>query len=486
MAGVGLILFAFIISGSVLADKPTHLATSQPRPAVYQSGDVRYCLESKNPDVERFEVLPGTGWDNLRNVEAGQVMMYNYSECRTTQDGRFLVPDSVNTIPLKESNVQLFAELVDHWTNFTSTTSHGINIDAGLQLTHVGISGHFSTEYQHVKSEQINDQSVTTRVQLRYVRYKTTLQPDSPLHPSFKSRLLDIAVSLQMNQTEQARYQSQILIRDFGTHVISAADAGAALVQVDQVSRNYANKYVGSKSTITAGASASFFGIVHFSASYTTKSSEQTTDEYRKSRTTSKISTYGGPMFQAANYTANDWTSDVSKGLVAIDRWGDPLSFLVTPANLPDLPTDILNGLQDCVAAAIELYYEYNTYRGCTKMDSPNFSPLANVDDGSCKATLTNMTFGGVYQTCSLHEGSNYGNICYDLKLDQLNPKTGQHSCPAHYQSVELHAGTVSRATSRRNCYSCYLFFTCCNTDYLYSAATYTMYWCAAKGKQRH
>lgn len=82
-------------------------------------GDPRRCmLESGDPKY-RFEVLPGSGWDNLKNEELGRVVTYNYSKCRTTEDGRYLLPDGVYTIPLKRSKVETFAELITHWMNYT-------------------------------------------------------------------------------------------------------------------------------------------------------------------------------------------------------------------------------------------------------------------------------------------------------------------------------------------------------------------------------
>lgn len=61
-------------------------------------------------------MLPGFGWDNLRNVDQGQVVNFNYSQCRTTDDMRFLLPDSVSTVPVKTSSVAIFAELFTHWS----------------------------------------------------------------------------------------------------------------------------------------------------------------------------------------------------------------------------------------------------------------------------------------------------------------------------------------------------------------------------------
>lgn len=82
-------------------------------------GDPRRCMIGNGDPKYRFEVLPGGGWDNLRNKEMGMVVNFNYSKCKTTEDGRYLLPDGVYTIPLKTSKVETFAELITHWTNYT-------------------------------------------------------------------------------------------------------------------------------------------------------------------------------------------------------------------------------------------------------------------------------------------------------------------------------------------------------------------------------
>lgn len=73
---------------------------SEDRANEYAVGDPRRCFVGDNK-ILRFEVIPGGGWDNLRNKGTGMIMQLNYSSCRTTDDGRFLIPDGVYTIPLK-------------------------------------------------------------------------------------------------------------------------------------------------------------------------------------------------------------------------------------------------------------------------------------------------------------------------------------------------------------------------------------------------
>ena len=77
-----------------------------------------------------MEVLPGTGWDNLRNMYMGLVFEYNYTQCQLTTDRKFLLPDGFFAIPVQESDVETYSELIDHWQNHTSLTSQSINAGA--------------------------------------------------------------------------------------------------------------------------------------------------------------------------------------------------------------------------------------------------------------------------------------------------------------------------------------------------------------------
>ena len=101
--------------------------------------------------------------------------------------------------------------------------------------------------------------------------------------------------------------------------------------------------------------------------------------------------------------------------LVALDLSGDPLYYVITESALPELPASTLNEVYESVKEAVETYYSYNRIPGCLDPTSPNFSPAANTEDGSCKPPPTNLTFGGMYQTCDMQPGSNNGDLCGGL-----------------------------------------------------------------------
>ncbi|XP_053388386.1 macrophage-expressed gene 1 protein-like [Mercenaria mercenaria] len=441
-------------------------ASSLDTDEVHPVGDPRKCFVGNNK-IFRFEVIPGGGWDNLINKDTGMIMELNYSRCRTTDDGKFLIPDDVYTIPIKSSKVETYAELITHWDNYTSTLSRSVNAHGGLHFSSVSISGKYSSEYKSVKSRQYYDKSMTTRVQARYVLYTAMMEPSAVINDAFRSRLQKLATYVTLNRTDLARYESQLLVRDYGTHVITSIDVGAALAQIDEVSANYVRKYDSEKHKVVASASASFFGVFDFGAGYSETTTKTMIDEYKKERTSSAVITIGGPAFRPKDFTANNWTDFIANEMVALDRSGEPLYSIIRDSDFPNVPQSVTFDVIDYVKEAVHIYYEHNSHRGCTNPDSPNFSFQANMNDDSCHAPMTNFTFGGVYQTC---EASSFPkNLCSGKT--QKNPLTGSYNCPSGYEAVPLHRENTPV------CHKCWFFFTCCSTPSI------SAYWCAASGQ---
>ena len=455
----------------------------------YPFGDVRNCPSARATNASaplyRMEVLPGIGFDNLRNLDMSQVIAFNYSQCKTTNDGLYLIPDDMLVVPHQRSDLEVYASVIEHWDNYTSMFSNSINAGASVFSL---VSGKFSFEYQDVKNHQVNDKAQTTRVQIRHNRYKVSLQPDSQLHPKFKNRLLDIAANLQNNKTDSAEYMIELLVRDFGTHVVTRVDAGAVLAQIDSISDNYVASARSTSTNVGASASANFLGKFSISAGFDFGTGTIDRNYYAGNRSHSQVITYGGPPFKP-NMTLEEWQDGVPDALVAIDRMGDPLHYLITTNSLPELPEPTLWELVDYVYTGIVRYYQVNTHYGCTDPDSPNFEFMANINDGSCKSPRSDYRFGGVYQSCQVDPQHSYQDLCAKGAA-QVNPLTGNLSCPAGFQAVELHSGTVTGISKEEYCksicHSCGLFGwgSCCHCvsawKNVLSAANYQAFWCVA------
>lgn len=125
---------------------------------------LRQCRASINLSIPGLEVLPGGGWDNLRNVDTGRVMNLSYRQCQTTEDGLYLIPDEVFVIPKKQTGVEMNSEIISSWLEQKSSTSNSINADVSFLPV---LNGKFSIENQRMKTHQVKDSSTTARVQVR-------------------------------------------------------------------------------------------------------------------------------------------------------------------------------------------------------------------------------------------------------------------------------------------------------------------------------
>ena len=79
-------------------------------------GSVRNCpldsLANADKRLRLMDVLPGAGFDNLRNIELGHVYYYNYSTCKVSTDGKYLLPDDVHLIPEHQTTFDFFCGIV--------------------------------------------------------------------------------------------------------------------------------------------------------------------------------------------------------------------------------------------------------------------------------------------------------------------------------------------------------------------------------------
>ncbi|XP_076155509.1 macrophage-expressed gene 1 protein-like [Alosa pseudoharengus] len=428
-----------------------------------------------------LEVLPGGGWDNLRNKDMGRVMNFSYSQCRTTEDGVYLIPDEVFVIPQKTTAVERSSEVFEHWINHTSSTSKTINAHASFLKV---LSGKFSISSERTKTYQVRDNAVTSRVQIRNHIYTVDVYPDFILDSRFIQQVKEIAEALQNNNTRHATFLSEMMVVDYGTHVITSVDAGAILEQEDHVESTY--YFHSEKTKLSRSAGLNFFKVIKFDVH--TKESQESSeaDSYETHLTHSLTQSHGGPVFYPG-ITLKTWQESTLNNLVAIDRTGLPLHYILNSATLPDLPETTIESVAQSVRKAIQLFYDVNKRPGCVDSSSTNFNFQANVDDNSCLGPATNLNFGGIFQTCN--PITIHGNeICAVQEVK--NPDTGAFTCREPYLPTLLQSVVVEEVHGKPNCrevckvwWSSFCFSDCCETvcDYPFNVrkAEVHTYWCA-------
>ena len=457
---------------------------------LYPLKDVRNCAgvqaqqDPKNP-LLHVDVLPGLGFDNLRNLDLGQVLDYNYSTCQVSGDGLYLLPDNVYLMPVQESKVDMSAEYFDTFQEYTSHTAASMNFQMQLSTTFSSISGSFSAGFQSTKSRMVNHKSHSARVSLRYKLYTAHIAPDAQLHGAFKSRILDIAANIQNNNTKLAHYLAESLVRDYGTHVITSIDAGAGLSKITFVQKSsYSSSNRTNRSiAISQSAGADFLSFFHFQESFSASylSGSENNDKFSQGTSSTHILTYGGPAFRLGNHSLTDWENGVTDHAVAIDRNGVPLHTVINSNNVPELPDSTRLTVMKYVYQAVTRYYKVNTITGCMNSSSPKFNFHANLDDGSCDEEQITYYFGGFYQNCTTDE-PDHDDFCSFYR--QTNPATEDYTCPPGYTAILLYTGTLGNAQKARECRKhCALFgFFCHDNCWTYEKvypATYNAYWCA-------
>lgn len=431
--------------------------------------------------VPVLEVLPGGGWDNLRNVDMAPVLNLTYTHCRTTEDGQYIIPDETFTSALKQSSLDMNSEILDSWVNYQSSTATSINLELSLFSK---INGKFSPEFQRMKTLQVKNQVITTRVQVRNLVYTTKINPTSALAWRFKRELMGISERLESNQTRMATYLAELLVLNYGTHVVTSVDAGAALIQEDYIKSSFLRDGQSSSSAITAAAGVTFQNIVNIRYQENLTWQDAFTKSYLSNRTNSRVQSLGGLPFYPG-ITLQGWQQGITNHLVAVDRTGLPLHFFINPDLLPELPGPLVKKLSKTVEGAVRRYYAFNTYPGCMDVSSPNFNFQANTDDGSCEGQMTNVSFGGVYQECTQLSGSEGVQLCQTL--EQKNPLTGTFSCPSGYSPIRLLAQTqemgYNQLECRRKCTLAIFCKTVCEDVFRVARAEFRAFWCAASGQ---
>ncbi|XP_052419569.1 macrophage-expressed gene 1 protein [Carassius gibelio] len=453
-------------------------------PIIRPSNGLSECR--KKTSLPALEVLPGGGWDNLRNIDMGRVMNLSYSQCQTTEDGVYLIPDEVFVIPQKVSGVETNSEIIMSWLEPKSSTSSSINADASFLSV---LNGKFSEENRRMKTHQVREDSVTTQVQVRNHLYTVKAYPDFTLDSRFAQRAKKIADAIENNQTRQATYLSEKLILDYGTHVITSVDAGAILVQEDYLKKTFFSKDQSDKSSVSVAAGLNFFDKLKFDIRSEVSQENSELQSYQGNITYSLTESHGGALFYPG-ITLQKWQESTLNNLVAIDRSGLPIHYFLNPTTFPDLPAPTVNKIALSVRKAAEQYYKVNTIPGCVNPGSKNFDFQANIDDASCEGPVTNLSFGGIYQQCTPLTSD--GNTICD-KTTQKNPATGDYSCPPLYYPTLLHTETIERGYNNYECSSdcdnCGFLWlsTCCDQTcgdaYHVRRAKVETYWCSSSQK---
>lgn len=81
------------------------------------------------------------------------------------------------------------------------------------------IHGSYSKRHQETKKSFFSQKSSMLHTKLRHHAYTLIADTTGGLHPGLERRLTDVAESLDNGLTLRARFQMEMIVRDYGTHV---------------------------------------------------------------------------------------------------------------------------------------------------------------------------------------------------------------------------------------------------------------------------
>uniref|UniRef100_T1IWH3 MACPF domain-containing protein n=1 Tax=Strigamia maritima TaxID=126957 RepID=T1IWH3_STRMM len=361
-------------------------------------------------DVPKLKILPGFGWNALKDKDTKQLLQVNYDQCKTTFDGKLLIPDNADVFALKSQEIEVKSSIFEHWSTYIPPTSASFKVATNVwPQEFLPLYYSLSEGYQQMKSLQVKNKTFTCRSEMRQVVYRVHIA--SRMNDAVKGRFMEVLSALVLDKTEEANTLTEKIVRDYGSHYTNIVDVGAVIVKEDNLKDAFLRAHDdGNRSKILSASKLSLLAI-GFPWEHTQDLDSSLLGEYNDALVDKKIQFFG----------ALNWAKGAkAEYVVAVDKSGDLLSSLVTSSNFPYYPNATLIRVRRMFNDAIRDYYERHIHRGCTQPKSNNFEFLANIDDGSCCNSGTSTNYGnlGNLEKIIERQESSFKQQIMDMKLN--------------------------------------------------------------------
>ncbi|CAF1020496.1 unnamed protein product [Adineta steineri] len=394
----------------------------------------------------KVDIYPGYGWDNLRYLDMNPI--YDVSNLNDS----WIFQSCIELIPIRQNKLSLGSEVIDVFDSRTHDYSSNTMISAKGGYLTFRIGGSYSYEYQNVKRQQGEEQTITLRNQIEYLMVDVLLKPSCPLNPQVKNDLIEIAGYIENEETAMATYAAQLFVKNYGTHFTNRIHLGGSLIEEDFILHDNFQSNEETRRSYRATAEASFMNTFSISGKFSTSSTtiDNSTEGFKKMITRKIVHTRGGVVSLLEN-SMNTWQTSVEANPVIIRRAVENITFFIDSHKIPELSEVALMRVIEKIDQAVETYIQMNVYSGCMNRSSPSFTWIANVDDDSCLPAGINSQFGGFIRTCT--ENSRLPQKCSEYKMNNFYTQTEE--CPLGFDKYLLHQSTQSETVYRRECRSC-------------------------------
>jgi hypothetical protein len=400
-----------------------------------------------------IELYPGYGWDQLRFVD--MLPIYNV---RNSNDS-LAMQECIANIPRRKSELEMNSDIIDIYDSSGKTYASKYTVGGGVSFLGIGVSASYSEEYQQMKEQQGREDTVTIRNEIRYTFADVLLLRSCPLDPRFKAEIVEIANHIKDDQQMMATYAAQLFVLHYGTHYTSRFRIGGHIVEENFMKSKelYSSETIKKSSQVSA--KASFIGKFSLSASYGSQSGTTTTDinQFEQRVTQRRIISEGGQPF-LLGMSLEKWQSTIEDNPIVLQRGVENITVAIDPKQIPEVEEFYVYKAIQEIDKAIETYVKMNLIHGCMQRTSSSFNWLANVDDGSCTGSVSNIQFGGFVRTCQIswetgETSSPRNDLCDNVRVPNFHTNT--ESCPLGFTLNLLHTTRRTQRYERTESYCC-------------------------------
>uniref|UniRef100_A0A914YPV8 Macrophage-expressed gene 1 protein n=1 Tax=Panagrolaimus superbus TaxID=310955 RepID=A0A914YPV8_9BILA len=392
--------------------------------------------------------LVGIGWDDPTNSYTLPILKTSFKRCLTDNNNEYLIPDNVFIIQLQDSDIERSSTQIDSFKSMMESSSNKVGVAGSATFKGIKVGGSFSSENQQSKTSFEKQTSIMLLNKIHYSAFELIVDENDGFDQYFVERLEDIAQAVSEKKMLWGKFLAEVLISDFGTHMIKKATAGAEIIQETYISKSETSKGEETINAYKAEVSIGFKEIAKISIGYETR--EEKSEKHTTSTvTTSKIlKTHGGPNIQRISKEEKDESMLYVENLVGLKQSGKYLYEVVPAVKLAKFSDYVKYAVQKLIQNATEDYYKYNYRPGCMDVDSENFNRVANDEDDSCMDPNQLFAFSGVYQTCTpisakTANGENYFSSIRCESLQIPNLMTGNFSCHTNTQPEKVYSRTI-------------------------------------------
>ncbi|PAV78237.1 hypothetical protein WR25_17645 [Diploscapter pachys] len=240
----------------------------------------------------------------FQNIPTYPVLELNFSQCKTTEDGEYLIPNGVRTTNIKSSLIKEVKTRHENFRSILQTRQNSIAVGAEIPIPGpVSIGGSLSAEFINIKKTMTRLNTDLKTLNVVYEAYEMVANDGQmKVIDSFQHEIQGIADALSRERPRMAEYLAQMTVEKYGTHFVTKSIMGASLEQLDYVESDDGSSFSNEDSSTSAGIGISV-PRVSFEASKTnSKTDIKETETSSRIRHTDK--------FRKGNFTSTQNTDD--------------------------------------------------------------------------------------------------------------------------------------------------------------------------------